>query len=231
MPSQIDFAISVGLFVTFLAIMLVYLISFMQNYSGILTTSELRSAAQDLFTTLTSGGGVPSDWEIRNTTPVKIGLTTNLYRQPFRIIETNGTSRANITFNGTFSLDFDCEKRAWHDTIRLYDADNNEMTFSLYNQTYCSERYVNKTDVVFNMTLTPNQVSYGFVYFSPDKSIQPPNYTMTFNTTTNFTLDFYPPQTLTELSVNKIKALKNVTFSNFLYTLGAYFKVRVEVVE
>ena len=234
MPSQIDFAVAVGLFFTFVAVLIVYLINFMSSYVGITITSELRTVAYDLFTVLFTGKGIPEDWESHAYTPVKIGLVTDLYRMPIRITETNGTSRNNITINVTVSFDPNCINKTWNDTVRLYDADNAPMIFQLYNQTFCpgSGQYLNSSDIAFNITLAPSETKMLYIYFSPDSSINPADYEVAFPiNASNYTAQTYPVETLSALSVSKLEALRKLDYDEVVRTIGTEYKFKIEISE
>lgn len=230
MPSQIDFAIAVGLFITFIVILFLYLTGYMSSYVGLVSTSELRTVAYNIYNSLFGGKGIPENWEEQNYTPVKVGLITDLYRVPIVVTETNGTERDTETINISLSFDPNCEKKAWNSTVRVYE-NGDEITSQLYNQTFCSENYLNNSDLVFNSSFSANQTKTFFIYFSGEKSIDKPNYSLPFNISSNFTIQIYPEEKLTTISITKLKALRNLTYEEVVSTLGTEYKLRIEISE
>jgi len=232
MSSQIDLAIAVGLFLTFVGLIIVYITSYMMNYSGLISISELRTAAYNIFKTFFTSKGVPSSWETNSYTPIKIGLITDMYRMPIMINNTNGTNFNNITMNISINFDTSCENTAWNDTIRMYDEDNQQIPLQLYNSTFCSEQYINKSDIVFNTSIVMDQNKILHIYFSNDENVTGSAYVMPFPNmnATNYTVIKYPKLKLTTISVAKLKALKNLSYDEVVRTIGNY-KFYVEVSE
>lgn len=230
MATQIDFALGVGLFIVFLALLISYLIVYITNITGSLTSSNLRTAAYDIYRAMFSGRGLPLNWENYPYTPVRVGLVTDLYSMPIVVTETNGTARTNATINFTVAYDSSCESRAWNNTVRLYDDSGNKIAATLYNQSFCSDQYLNTSDMAFNLTLNANQNKTLFIYFSPDAGVQPPNYTITFPiNASNYTVVVYPEEKLSALSLTKLAALRNKTYDDVKQTLGAQYEFNLEV--
>jgi len=230
MSTQIDFALGTGLFIVFVALLLSYLIAYITNTSGSLTSSNLRTAAYDIYRAMFSGKGLPQNWENYPYTPVRIGLVTDLYSMPVVITETNGTARTNTTINFTVAYDASCASKAWNNTVRLYDDSGNKITAALYNQSFCSGQYLNTSDLVFNLTLNANQNKTFFIYFSPDAGVQPPSYTIAFPiNASNYSAVVYPEEKLSALSLTKLAALRNKTYDDVKQTLGAQYDFYLEV--
>jgi hypothetical protein len=228
--SDIDFAVAVGTFIAFLSVLIIYLTSYMSSFIGLTSTSELRTVAYDYFNGLFTGKGVPTNWEQYTFAPVKIGLTADLYRIPLVVTETNGTLRNNITINVSVSFDSSCQNKTWNNTVRIYDINNYQLTGTLYNQSFCISQYLNSSDVVFNLTLNPSETKKFFIYFSPDKQIQPENYTIEFPVNaSNYTAVAYPEERFDAISVSKMKALRNLIYADVARTLGLAYKFNVEV--
>jgi len=230
MPSQIDFAIAVGLFITFIVVLFLYISGYMSTYTGLISTSELRTVAYNIYNSLFGGKGIPESWEEGNYTPVKIGLITDLYRVPIILAETNGTDRGNVTINITLSFDTKCENKTWNSTIRVYENES-EIPSQLYNQSFCTASYLNRSDLVFNTSFSANQNKTFFVYFSNDKSIAPSNYSLPFTAPSNFMLQIYPEEILPVISIAKLLALRNLTYEEVVRTLGTEYKFRIEISE
>lgn len=229
MASQIDFAIAAGLFLTFLAVLMFYLINYLSSYFNLSIISDLRTVAFSFFNTLFGSKGLPANWESYNYTPVKVGLVTDLYRVPLIINETNGTARTNYTINVSMVFDASCLNKTWNTTVRVYDENNTEIPSRLFNQNFCSDYFVKQADVVFNLTIAASASKKYFVYFSPQKFILPSNYSFTFPTALNYTVTIYPEEKLTTVSVDKLKALRNMSYEEVVRTLGVEYKFYVEV--
>ena len=229
--SQVDFTIAVALFLTFFAALMVYLVNYMNNYFNLNVLSDMGTTAFSFFNTLFGGKGVPADWESRSYTPVKIGLITDLYRVPLEITETNGTARTDYTINVTMNFDSGCLNKSWNTTVRVYDEDNAEVGSKLFNQVLCTDYFVNQADLVFNVTIDASGSKKYFVYFSPQKLILPPSYTFTFPSPLNYTAAIYPEEKISIVSVDKLKALRNLSTGEVYRTLGGEYKFYVEVSE
>lgn len=230
MATQIDFAFGVGLFIVFTALLMSYIIAYITNITGSLSSSSLRTAAYDIYRAIFSGKGLPQNWENYAYTPVRIGLVTDLYMMPVVITEINNSVRSNITINVSVTYDSNCGSRAWNNTVRLYDENNNVLTIALHNQSFCSLQYLNTADLVFNLTLNANQSKTFFLYFSPDKDVQPQNLTLAFPVNaTNYTAVVYPEEKLSSLSVTKITALRNKSYDDVIQTLGTEYEFNLEI--
>jgi len=228
MPLQVDFAIAVGLFITFMVILLLYLTGYMSSYTGIVSTSELRTIAYNIFNTLFGGKGVPKNWNEYNYTPVVIGLLTDLYRIPVIVSETNGTDRGNATINATISFDFNCENKAWNSTVRVLEGEE-EVPSQLYNQSFCTSRYLSSSDVVFNSSFLANQKKVFFVYFSGEKTIAAANYSLVFSNPSNFSVQIFPEEKFSAVSVSKLLTLRNLTYEEIVRVLGTEYGFNVEI--
>jgi len=229
MSSQIDFAIAVGMFIVFIAVVIIYITNIIGSYQTLFINSELRTVSEDLFNTFFSGKGVPSDWEDYNMSPVKIGLVTHLYRLPLVVYEGNGTVRNNVSINVSVTFDSTCGKTAWNNTVRVYDSSNALIPLQLYNQTFCSSQFLTSADVVFNATIPANQQKNFFVYYSDDKNITGSNYTLDFTGAHNLTVLKYPTERLNVISVAKMKAMKGLTYSEMIQSVGSQYGFNIEI--
>lgn len=229
MASQIDLAAAAGLFLTFFAVLMLYLVNYLGNYFNLDTISSLRTVAFTFFNNLFGSKGLPENWEMYVRTPVKIGLITDLYRVPILISETNGTARTNYPINVSMVFDSGCENKTWETTVRIYDENNVEIPNQLFNQVFCSDRFVKQADVVFNLNIDAGASKKYFVYFSPQKQIASAEYSFTFPTALNYTVKTYPEEKLTVISVDKLKALRNLSYDQVILTTGSGYKFYVEV--
>lgn len=232
MPSQIDFAIGFGLFIVFVAALFIYITSYLSSYTGLISSSELRTVAYDIHNTLFGNKGIPVNWEKFNYVPVKVGLISDLHRMPVVISEANNTDRSNATLNFSVVLDSGCSNKAWNNSIRIYNVSNVEFPFRLYNQSFCSQWYVNSTDIALNLSILANSNKTFFIYYSSDTEIAAPNYSIAFPiNASNYSVKTYSEETLTAMSVSKIRALRNKSYSEVAYTLGTEYDFKIEVSE
>ena len=219
MSWQLDFAVATGIFLIFFSALISYLTSYRLSSISSLSSLEQEKISR-IFSSLFAGKGIPSDWEKYNQTPVKIGLETELYRIPILVKEANGTSR-NAIIN--VSLDFDpyCLNKTWNNSVRVYE-NSTPIAFQLYDQNFCSEQYLRNATLLFNSSFQAYEQKVFWVYFSDDRGILPPNYSLPQAQTQNFTVQILPEEKLYALSVSKLEALKNLDYEEVLQTLGSY---------
>jgi len=231
MASQIDFVIAAGLFLVFLGVIISFLLNFLSNYFNISLLSELRVLANNLYNTLFGSKGIPANWWNSTNLPVKIGLVNDLYRRPIRVVETSGSLRNNITINVTVLFDETCDNKAWETTIRLFDFNGTQINMKLYNQTYCIASFIKQANVLFNVTLQPSSTNFFYLYYSPENSIAPSNSSLEFNSTTpNIIKTVYPEEKLQTISIDRLKALRNLTYDQVVQILGGSNRnFRIEV--
>jgi len=228
--SHIDFAIATGLFLVFIGILFGYVVSYLVNYRNMAETSELRGVASDLFNTFFTGKGVPSNWEEQGLTPVKIGLMDKLYLIVINVTEKDGSYRDNVVINGTIDYDSSCSRNVLNNTVRLYNSSNFQIPFKLYNQTFCDGSYLKRADIVFNVSLEPYQSEFFFLYFSSQKSIEAPNYSLDFPLVEiNYSFQTFPVQELQMIAVDKLKALRNLSYEEVLQTVPKGYEFGVEI--
>ncbi|MFH0711159.1 MAG: hypothetical protein V1944_01120 [Candidatus Aenigmatarchaeota archaeon] len=229
MSSQVDFIISAGIFLVFMATLLIFLSNSFISYTGLQITSEMRGAAFDIHNALFGGKGLPTNWENNNIPPRVFGLVTDMYRIPIILTEINNTARMNESINITVTFDLNCASRAWNNTVRVYDNDNILIPVALYNPTYCSEQFLNRSTIIFNTTLSPLQSKIFFVYFSDDKNVTRSTYSLSFNSTLNVTSKAMPEIKIPAISTAKLRALRNFNYNDFLQILGGSYNTYVEV--
>ncbi|MEM5773138.1 MAG: hypothetical protein QXL86_02835 [Candidatus Aenigmatarchaeota archaeon] len=228
--SHVDFAIAVGVFLVFLGFLFGYLVSYLVNYRNLAETAELREIASNLFNTFFIGKGVPSNWENQDVPPVKVGLMDNLYLIVINVTEADGSSRNNIVINGSVEFDEKCERNVLNKTLILYDSNNEKIPFQLYNQTFCGSNFLKKGDLVFNLNLEPYQSKFFFLYFSSEESVLAESYSIEFPSNEyNYTFNTFPVQEIQMISVDKIKALRNLNYGSLLQTIPKDYSFRVEV--
>lgn len=229
MASQIDFVIAAGIFITFTAALVIILLNYLINYFNISSISDLRTVAYDTFYAVFSSGGIPFNWENSSFAPAKLGLVTNLYEVPFVINETSGATRTNFTINITYSFDPGCQNKAWNSTIRVYDYSGNLIPANLYNTTFCAGQYVKKSDVVFNLTLVANSMADFNLFYSSQQKIIPNPLAYPYPSVQNYNVSFYPEMTLKTVSVDKLLALRNLSYDQIAQILSPNYKYYFEV--
>lgn len=227
--SQIDIAIAVGIFLVFIAILFSYMSNYFFNYRNIATTSELTGVASDIFNAFFTGRGVPENWDEQNFTPVKVGLMTTLYRVAINVTETSGTARNNITINGTVNFDSGCSRNVFNNTVRLYDSSNSQVAFQLYDQIFCSNEYIMRGNLVFNLSLSASQTKIFYVYFSPQRNVTASNYSFAFPATGNYIFQAYPAEELQAISIDKLYALQKLNYTDVAQTLTKGYKFNLEI--
>jgi hypothetical protein len=229
MSSNIDFAVATGFFLIFFAFLIVYLLNYLNTYFNLSSISDQRTVAFSLFNTLFGSKGVPKDWESRTYTPVKIGLATDLYKAPLTITETNGTARTNYTINVSMTFDSGCRNKTWNTTVRIYDENNTEIPNQLFNQVICKSNFIKSADIVFNLTIDASASKNYFVYYSPQKSTVPSAYTFAFPNPLNYTAVVGPEEKMTAVSVDKMIALRNLSYDQIGRVLSQDYQFYVEV--
>lgn len=231
MASQIDFAIAVGLFFTFIAVLITFLINYLTNYLGVSSTSELRTTAYNIYISLFTGRGVPKNWTEGGDTPLKVGISTDMYRIPVVVGENSSTNRGVVDLNLSLIFDVTCEKKAWNNTVRMINASNYEIPIQLYNQTFCSQQFLKTADMVFNNSFNAAENKNFSIYFSNDKNITAPNYTITFPTFLNFTFTIYPEEKLQAVSAERLRGLRRLNYSDVLDTISKDYYFNLEISE
>jgi len=228
--SHVDFAIAAGVFLVFVGILFGYITNYLTNYQNMAITSELRGVASDLFNIFFTGKGVPSNWNEQSFMPVKIGLMNTLYRTAINITDTSGTPRTNIAINGTIIFDSSCSRNILSNTVKLYDSNNTQVPFQLYNQSFCSGSYLMTGEIVFNLTLVASQTKIFYVYFSPEKNVTSASYSVAFPVNTvDYIFQNFPIEELQTISIDRMKALRKLNFADVTQSLVQGYTFRVEV--
>lgn len=229
MASNIDFVIAAGVFILFTAVLITLLLNYLTNYFNITNVADLRTVAYDTFYSVFSSAGIPSNWENTGVQPLKLGLITNLYEIEFAVNDTNGSTRNNLTINATFNLDLACQSKAWNSTLRIYDTNDNPVPLTLYNTTFCTSQYVKTTDIVFNVSLSANSATNYFLFYSPQQKILPNSASYNYPNVTNYTVTTYPEISLQAVSVDKLLALRNLTYDQISQILSPNYRYYIEV--
>ncbi|MGC8812238.1 MAG: hypothetical protein ACP5O8_01470 [Candidatus Aenigmatarchaeota archaeon] len=204
MPIQIDFTVAVGIFIVIIGISLAFVINYLTKYSQYSKIANLKTIAYNLFI------------------PLKLNLTTELFKLPVKISEVSGDDRVNAIIKLSLSFDETCGKKAWNSTVRVYDEENREVEFSLYNQTFCESRYLKSSDLVLKSNFSAYQTKIFFLYFSAENTVKDSNYSVPFEEAPNFTVEVYPLQELKMLSISKLKELRNINYDDLVKALGNY---------
>lgn len=229
MASQIDFVVAAGLFILFTVMIITLLMNYLNNYFSASSVVDLRTLAYDAFYNIFSAPGIPSNWENSSHAPAKLGLTTNLYKVPFAITETNGTARNNYPVNVTFNFDSACQNKAWNTTVRIYDDNNNLVPLNLLNQTYCTSQYLQTADVIFNVSMQSHSQTKFYIFYSAQQKVLPNFASYFYPNATNYSVRIYPEITLQIVSVDKLLALRNLSYDQVVQSLSGSSKFYIEV--
>jgi hypothetical protein len=203
MPIQIDFTVAVGIFIIIIGLSLAFVLNYLTKYSQYSKINNLKAIAYNLFV------------------PLKLNLTTELYKLPIKITEINGNERIDTIINLSLSFDEKCEKKAWNSTVRVYE-DDKEVEFSLYNQTFCEEKYLKYSDLVLKSNFSAYQTKIFFVYFSEEKEVEEPNYSIPYEENSGFKVEIFPLQETKILSIGKLKKLRNISYEDLIKNFGNY---------
>jgi hypothetical protein len=203
MPIQIDFTVAVGIFIIIIGLSLAFVLNYLTKYSQYSKINNLKAIAYNLFV------------------PLKLNLTTELYKLPIKIAEINGNERIDTIINLSLSFDEKCEKKAWNSTVRVYE-DDKEVEFSLYNQTFCEEKYLKYSDLVLKSNFSAYQTKIFFVYFSEEKEVEEPNYSIPYEENSGFKVEIFPLQETKILSIGKLKKLRNISYEDLIKNFGNY---------
>ena len=181
--NYIDFTIAVSVFLLFFVLIIYFTSNYFSTYPTISRTSELRLFSENILNSLFSDEGVPADWHENATLPVKIGLISDLYVIPLTVEDRNGYNRTNEPLTTHLILDEDCDLKAWNSTLRLYDEDNHELNIKIFDETFCENQFLKEINLTWNVNVSANSVKKFYLYFSPEKSINNPDYgTLSRNT-------------------------------------------------
>jgi hypothetical protein len=117
-----------------------------------------------------------------------------------------------------------------NNTVRLYNSSNQEIPFQLYNQSFCGSRYLKTGEIVFNLTLAAYQSKFFYVYFSPEKNVTAANYPpFVFPNETNYTFQTFPVEELQTISIDRMKALRNLDYNEVIQSLVKGYNFKVEI--
>jgi len=234
MTSLIDVVIATGIFFVSIALTMSFVLSYYSNFQSVLEDSDLRTSAANVNNIFFGGKGVPEDWETRDTTPSRIGLVNDLFRMPVILATTNATDLNNVTLNFTANFDQGCLNRTRENTIRIYNGTNSEFPFTLFNRSFCpGNAFLRSADISINMTMPALSARPMFIYFSPESGINGSNSTYGVipfpRNVSNYTATIYPIETLKTISPSKLRALRNLTYSQIALTLGSNTRFQLEV--
>jgi hypothetical protein len=227
--SYVDFAIASGIFLIFLSVFLGHVVNYITSYWNEKEVFELKTVASTIFNTFFADEGLPKDWEKKGLVPVKVGLVGKLYMVVINITETSGNYRENLIINGSIEFDKNCERNILNNTVRLYNSSNSQIPFQLYNQTFCEGGFLKKAEIVFKTSLEPSQSHFFFLYFSSEKNVEASNYSLDFSVNENYTFQTFPAQELKVISVDKLMALKNLSYEEVLQTIQKGYEFMVEI--
>jgi len=228
--SYIDFAIASSIFLIFIVLLFNQILGYVSNYRNVVETVGLKEGASIIFNSLFGDKGLPNNWEEENYSPVKIGLIDDFYLAIINVTDLSGNLRENIAINGSIDFDSDCSKKIWSNTVRLYNSENSEIPFKLYNQSFCEDLSLKRADIVFNLTLPAHESKIFFLYFSSEKNVVLPEYSLDFpENVGNYTFQVFPVQEFQAISVDKLIRLRNLSYEEIVQTIPKGYNFRVEI--
>ncbi|MFH8086472.1 MAG: hypothetical protein QW609_01460 [Candidatus Aenigmatarchaeota archaeon] len=204
MPIHVDFVIAVGIFLIVIGIALSFVLNYLLNYSQYSQNSNLKNIAYNIFAIL------------------KLNVTTELYKLPIKITEINGSERVDAIIKLQVSFDEKCENKAWLSTVRVYDENNKEVEFRIYNETFCEENYLKSSKLILKSNFSAYQTKTFFIYFSKEKEVKEVSYNVPFEETLGFEVEVFPLQELRMLSISKLKEFRSINYEELIKNLGNY---------
>lgn len=173
--SYVDMAVGFGIFILFLAFILVQTINYFSSVPVVARISEFRDKATDFFESAFKSE-LTTEWDLAGM-PAELELKLNMYEVIVTVKEPGDSARTNesVTVNVTF--DEDCENKTWNSTVRVYDENGNEVTSWLSNVASCSGQYLKYADVIWKVNISANQTKKFSVYYSDDSGVSDPSYT------------------------------------------------------
>jgi hypothetical protein len=139
--------------------------------------------AEGFFQLIFGSHGVPENWqENSNVSPVELGLMEYIYRVPVLVIDVDNKTRVNDLVKVNIIFDEDCENKTWNNTIRVFDDNLNEISFKTYDGTYCNNQFLKQANLYWKMNISANERKVFYIYYSSDKYVSAPNYTLTYST-------------------------------------------------
>ncbi|MBI2084034.1 MAG: LamG domain-containing protein [Candidatus Aenigmarchaeota archaeon] len=153
---DVSFLVAVSIFLLFISLILVSAINYFTRVPESATILEIRDKVKNLFNVFFGSGGIATSER----------LTTQLYRVPLLLDDTNGTARTNEVVALGVEHDFDCDKKtAWNSTVRVYDQQFNELPSKISYQEFCSSQWLNTSIVTFLVNTSANEKKRVYVYW------------------------------------------------------------------
>lgn len=175
----VDMAVGFGIFILFLAFILVQAINYFSGVPLVARIAEFRDKAIDFFDSVFKSD-LTTEWEDFGETPKDLELKLDLYEIIVSVKETGNLTRTNESVTVSLIFDDYCKNKTWNNTIRVYDESENEVTSWLSDAVNCSNtQYLNQSDVIWKVNFTPseiNQTKKFWVYYSDDNTVSAPSY-------------------------------------------------------
>ncbi|MBI2547597.1 MAG: LamG domain-containing protein [Candidatus Aenigmarchaeota archaeon] len=167
---DISFIVAISVFLIFVALVLVSTINYFTRTPESVTIIELRDKTKSLFDILFGSSGIPTNERV----------TTDLYRIPLLLQETNGTNRVNEIVSLSVAFDDLCNKlMSWNNTVRVYDQQFNELPSKISYQEFCSGQWLNTSIVSFIVNISANENKKVYVYSINNTNTSAPNHNIT----------------------------------------------------
>ncbi len=167
---DVSFIVAVSIFLLFISLILVSAINYFTRVPESATILELRDKVKNIFDTFFGSRGIATNER----------LTTQLYRVPILLEDTNGTVRTNEVIALTIEHDYDCDqKSSWNNTIRVYDQEFKELASRVSYQEFCSSQWINTSILTFFVNTSANEKKRVYVYWINNTNTSSPKHNTT----------------------------------------------------
>lgn len=180
--SYVDLAVGVGIFLFFLAIVLMLSIQHFAQIPATFDVAEYRDAAVEMFERFFKTEGTPNDWESLGELPSELGLITFVYRIPISVEEKGVAARTDEPVIVNLEFDENCDKEIWNNSIRVYDSNLNEIKYELVNPLMCSGQLINQSNIRFKVNISQSDNKVFYVYYINDSGLSSPDHVLSYST-------------------------------------------------
>ncbi len=179
----LDFAIAISVFIIFFVLVMILASNYFSNLASLNKRQEYKQVATNYFNQIFTKRGTPTNWEDDpSNSPVELGLADYTYQTPILVIETGNLPRSTEPVTTRIMFDEDCANKAWNNTLRIYDEDNNMTAYELSDITFCSSQYLKEANATWAVNLSTNEEVKYYAYYSGNDDISGPGYSNSFST-------------------------------------------------
>lgn len=216
MVSVIEFSISAALFLALLVVLIIYTSIYISHHYKQITLEKMRAEARDFSENFLLS---------KNS---EVSFLSTFYKRKILVKEIN-----NESFDGYVSIkivfDENCEKKAFNNSIRVFDENFYDVNFSLQNVSYCDSFFVKSANLIFYVSLKPLQERFYYITYSPDTFIKSKENYFSLTPTNILKITIFPEEKSESISVSKIlEVRKNLTIEKLRELTGVY-NVYVEI--